>query len=292
MNLTSSPVSPEAAPGSRLGAGWMVVASVLFGLMGYCVKLASSDFSPIELVLWRTLFGVALLGPLAAVRRARFRTPHWRAHLGRSLTGYLALLLNFYAIAHLPLATAVTLNYTSPLFLAVLSVVALRERLTTQATAALALGFAGVVLLLRPTFAADAWLAGVMGLGAGFLAGWAYLHVRELGRLGEPEWRTVFYFALVSSVGGLVLMAFNDWHPVNAHNVWPLAGIGLTATLAQLAMTRAYKVGRKMLAASLSYLTVVFSSLIGIFAWNDPLSPGLLGGMALIVVSGIVASRR
>nr|WP_254894526.1 DMT family transporter [Chromobacterium haemolyticum] len=276
----------------RLGSGWMVVAAVFFGLMGVFVKLGAEYFSSTELVFWRTLVGVVTLGAAALWRRDRFATPLLRYHVQRGLIGYVSMLLYFYAIAHLPLSTAVTLNYTSPMFLALLSVALLRERLPKQALAGLALGFVGVVLLLRPTLSSEAWVAGLLGVGSGLLAGWSYLHVRELGRQGEPEWKVVFYFALISTLGGLLLMLFESWHPVTLENAWLLLGLGATATIAQLAMTRAYKVGRKLLAANLSYLTVVFSTLLGVGLWGDPLSAASLAAMGLIIVSGMLASRR
>ncbi|MCS3804796.1 S-adenosylmethionine uptake transporter [Chromobacterium alkanivorans] len=276
----------------RLGSGWMVVAAVFFGLMGVFVKLGAEYFSSTELVFWRTLVGVVTLGAAALWRRERFATPLLRYHVQRGLIGYVSMLLYFYAIAHLPLSTAVTLNYTSPMFLALLSVVLLRERLPAQALAGLALGFVGVVLLLRPTLSSEAWLAGLLGVGSGLLAGWSYLHVRELGRQGEPEWKVVFYFALISTLGGLLLMLFETWHPVTLQNAWLLLGLGATATIAQLAMTRSYKVGRKLLAANLSYLTVVFSTLLSVSLWGDPLSAASLAAMGLIIVSGMLASRR
>lgn len=275
-----------------LGAGWMVVAAVFFALMGVCVKLGAAYLSSTALVFWRTLIGVVVLGAAALARGQSFRTPYLRYHLQRGLMGYTSLLLYFYAIAHLPLATAVTLNYTSPMFLALLSVLVLKERLPARAVAALALGFCGVVLLLRPTLDAGSWLPGVMGLTSGLLAGWSYLHVRELGRLGEPEWRVVFYFALIATLGGAVLVSLEGWQPVGADAWLAVLGLGVTATIAQLAMTRAYKVGSKLHAANLSYLTVVFSTLLGVLLWDELLPLTALAAIVLIVVSGMVASRR
>lgn len=275
-----------------LGAGWMVVAAFFFGLMGVFVKLGSASLSSSALVFWRTLIGVLLLGIPALLKGQRFATPCLRRHIQRGLLAYTSLLLYFYAIAHLPLATAVTLNYTSPMFLALLSVVFLREKLSPRALFALALGFVGVVLLLRPTLASDAWLVGLMGLCSGLLAGWSYLHVRELARLGEPEWRIVFYFALIATLGGAVLVSFEGWQPMDGYTMLMVAGLGITATIAQLAMTRAYKVGNKLVAANLSYLTVVFSTLLGVLLWDESLPGASLSAIILIVISGMLASRR
>ncbi|WP_371926417.1 DMT family transporter [Chromobacterium sp. IIBBL 290-4] len=152
----------------RLGSGWMVVAALFFALMGLFVKLGAEYFSSTELVFWRTLIGVLALGCAALWRRERFATPLLRYHLQRGVIGYASLLMSFYAIAHLPLATASTLTYTSPMFLALLSVVLLREKLPARAMMGLALGFVGVVLLLRPTLSGEVLVCRSDGAGVGF----------------------------------------------------------------------------------------------------------------------------
>jgi drug/metabolite transporter (DMT)-like permease len=286
------PLAESPPPRRGLGSAWMIVAALLFSLMGVFVKEGAQNFTPVELVFWRTLFGVLMLGIPACLHGQRFATPHLKVHLVRGCAGYVALLLIFYTIAHLPLVTAITLNYTSPMFLALLSVLWLKERFSGRMAAALALGFVGVTLLLRPTLGGDLWFYGLVGVASGAASGLAYLHVRELGQLGEPEWRVVFYFALLSTVLGAALVTFTGWHALTLDNIGPLLGIGLTATLGQLAMTRAYKVGRKLVAANLSYLSVVFSSLLGALLWGDKLPLDSYVAIAVIVCSGIVASRR
>jgi S-adenosylmethionine uptake transporter len=296
MNTSHQPkiaiLAESPAPRRGLGSAWMIVATLLFALMGVFVKKGAQSFTPVELVFWRTLFGVLMLGIPARLRGQRFVTPHLKVHLIRGCTGYVALLLTFYAMAHLPLATAVTLSQTSPMFLALLSVLWLKERFSGRMAAALALGFVGVTLLLRPTLGGDLWFFVLVGLASGAVSGVAYLHVRELGQLGEPEWRIVFYFALLSTVLGAALVTCTGWHALTLHNIGPLVGVGLTATFGQLAMTRAYKVGRKLVAANLSYLSVVFSSLLDGLLWGDKLPLDSYVAIAVIVCSGIVASRR
>ena len=274
------------------GAWWMVLAAASFGLMGVFVKLAAATLGTVELVFWRTAFAVLLLGGNALLRRQSFATPLLARHLQRGVLGYVSLLCYFYGISHLPLSTAVTLNYTSPLFLALLSMLLLRERLSAAAMLAMLLGFAGVALLLKPTLDGVGMLPALLGLGSGFLAGWSYLHVRELGQAGEAEWRTVFYFALISTLGGLLLMLGQQWHPLDAANLPWVLGLGVTAMIAQLAMTRAYKLGRKLLVANLSYLTVVFSALFGMLVWQHVITVDELLAMGLIILSGILAGRR
>lgn len=278
----------------RLGSAWMVVAAVFFALMGGLVKKSSQSFGFgfYELVFWRTVFAVVVLGILALARQERFATVHWRAHLSRGVAGTLGLLLFFYGITHLPLATATTLNYTSSLFLAVLSFVFLRESIAPSTWLALVLGFVGIVVLLRPTFASGQEWAGIIGLSAGLCAGWAYLQVRELSLLGEPGWRVVFYFSLVATIISGMLASMTGWHALSWEGALYVLGIGITATIAQLCLTRAYQVGRKFVVASLSYLTVVFSCLVGVWWLGDAIYWQELVGMGIIILSGVVSASR
>ncbi len=280
----------------RLGSGWMVVAALFFAVMGALVKKSAQDFGFgfYELVFWRTVFAVVCLGAWAAAGGRRFATPHWRMHISRGVAGTLGLILFFYALARLPLATATTLSYTSALFLALLSWWLLKERVSKRMLLVLLIGFAGIVLLLRPTFAHGQQWAGLLGLGAGLCAGWAYLQVRELGLAGEPGWRVVFYFSLLATLISALMASLTGWQALSSDSAPYVLGIGLTATVAQLCLTRAYQVGRKLVVAGLSYLTVVFSTLLGVWWLGDAIHWQELVGMGMIVVSGIwgAASRR
>lgn len=271
---------------------WMLAASLLFASMGVCVKLASQQgFSAAEVVFYRSALSLLLMLPLLWWKGTSLRTPHWRFHLQRSISGFVALSLYFWAITLLPLATAVTLNYTAPIFLAVLLVVVSGERFQPKMILALGVGLLGVVMLLHPTFRSDQIFGGVVGLVSGLLAAVAYFNVRELGAKGEPEARTVFYFSLVSTIGSLGWLAFTPMQAVTPANAGLLLGVAGFATVAQLAMTRAYKRGKTLLSASLAYTTVIFSSLFGMWFWGEVLAADAWLAIALIVLSGILAGR-
>ena len=285
-------MSHSSPPADRLGSGWMVISAALFALMGAFAKAAGSrfGFSFNELVFWRMLFGLFAIGLPEWWRGHAFRTPYLKSHLNRSITGSVALLLSFYAITHLPLATAVTLNYTSSLFLALLSFLLLKEEIVPMMLAALLMGFGGIIILLQPSLGSGQQLAALIGLASGLGAGWAYLQVRELSLLGEPSWRVVFYFCCVATAMSGAMACIQGWHPPAPSALPYLLGLGLSGTLAQLAMTRAYQVGRKLTVASLSYLTVVFSTLLGIFWLGDGTSWHEIAGMLVIVGAGVLGS--
>jgi drug/metabolite transporter (DMT)-like permease len=195
----------------------------------------------------------------------------------------------FYALTVLPVATAITLNYTSPVFLALLIAWLARERLSARLSVTLLLGFAGVVLLLRPTLQGDQLYAGLIGLASGALSAVAYWNVRALVQADEPESRVVFYFGLISCSGALVWMAPQHWTPLSLQNVGVVAAMGVAGAFGQLAMTRAYGKGSTLVAAALSYSSIVFSSLLGIVVWSDVLPLVAWLGIALIITAGILA---
>lgn len=276
-------------------SSWMLAAAALFALMGVLVKHLSAQFSSAELVFYRSVFGLGAIWIVIALTSRKLwsplRTPHGMAHVWRGLSGFSALVLFFYAIAHLPLATAVTLNYTAPLFLAGLSAWWLKEKHGRGLIAAVWLGFVGIVLLLQPQLDREAWVPALLGLVSGMLAAVAYVNVKSLGRLGEPEWRVVFYFTLLSTLGGAAWMAVAGFHRPQVAD-WPwLAGIGVTATLAQLALTRAYHRGRTLTVGALAYTTVGFSAVYGVLLFGEHLPWLAWVGMAMVAAAGILAVR-
>jgi drug/metabolite transporter (DMT)-like permease len=275
----------------RMGALWMLVAGFLFGCMGVFVKLGAGEFSHIELVFYRSFFGLLMVYVILRQQRVSLVTIHLRSHLWRGISGSVALALFFYCITVLPLATAVTLNYTAPLFLTIFTMLVFKDKFHLPLTIAITLGFCGVVLLLHPTLQRDQWLAGLLGLISGVLAAIAYLNVKQLGRIGEPEVRTVFYFSLTASICSGAWMLFDHVHAITPEGFSILLGLGLSGTLAQLAMTRAYREGKTLVVGSLAYSTIIFASIFGMILWGEalPLSGWL--GMALIIAGGVISLR-
>lgn len=269
----------------------MLVAGLLFACMGVFVKLGGAHFSSSELVFYRAFFGLLVVTAVLCHRRTPLATPHWRGHLWRGLSGTVAMMLFFYCIANLPLATAITLNYTSSLFLTALTLVIFKERFHLPLTASLTLGFVGVVLLLHPTLERDQFVGGLMGLTSGFLAGVALLNVRQLGLKGEPADRVVFYFNVVATLFSAIWMAQGEIHRPTPAELALLLAIGASGTFAQLAMTRAYRVGQTQAMSSLSYSTIAFASLFGLLLWQETLPLEGWLGIALIIGSGMLSLR-
>ncbi|MDO9114891.1 MAG: EamA family transporter [Polaromonas sp.] len=326
---------------------WMLAAAFFFATMAVCVKIASEHFNSAELVFYRGLLGMFFMWALARTRGVTLATQYPGMHMWRSLVGVISLGAWFYAIAHLPLATAMTLNYMSSVWIATFLVggallmgllPARGDNATSMGTSSQAgaaepalpghrrsapllpargsavrkatsvgaishqgplvltviTGFIGVVMMLRPTIEQNQAFAGLIGLMSGLLAAFAYMQVMALARVGEPETRTVFYFAVGSAVAGglgMLVAGVSEWHWKPA--LW-LLPLGVLASLGQLCMTRAYSMAKTrsatLVVANLQYSGIVFGAIYSLVLFGDQIP--LLGwaGMALIVASGIAAT--
>jgi S-adenosylmethionine uptake transporter len=273
---------------------WMLVSALFFALMAACVKLASAHYGTAEIVLFRSLVGVVVLFAYARLTGQSLLTSVAGMHIRRSVMGVTALALWFYAIGKLPLGTAMTLNFSSPLFSTafVIGAALISGRRVPWALAGcVGIGFAGVVLILRPSFVAGHELPALVGLLSGFLSAVAYRHVRDLGRIGEPEWRTVFYFSLCGSVLGLIgAVPDGLTRDHTAAGLVTLIAVGVSATLAQLTMTRAYGKGRTVLTANLQFSAIVFAALLGMVLFGDRIGFAGWLGIGIIIASCVAAA--
>ncbi|MDM4767232.1 DMT family transporter [Pelomonas sp. SE-A7] len=277
----------------------MIAASFLFATMSVCVKLASSDYGAGEIVMYRGLVGVAMIALMARVHGLSLRTTVPAMHFWRSLSGVCALSLWFYSIGQLPLATAMTLNYMSSVWMALFliggAVLLGTNKVDSRLVAAVLLGFVGVALVLRPTIDQQQAWHGIAGLLSGMLSALAYLQITALGRAGEPEYRIVFYFSVGGVIAGALVSLSGIVGPTRFHSHSPkglalLLAVGLLATVAQLMMTRAYGRGKTLVNASLQYLGIVFSSLYGVWLFNELLHWTAVLGIVLIVGAGLAAT--
>ena len=282
---------------------WMLFASFIFAIMGVCVKLASATSTTSEIVMSRGAVGMLLIFGLTRLQGHSLKTALPWHHAWRGFVGVTALWLWFFSIARLPLATAMTLNYMAPIWIA--SIVFTlgwwhrQRRFEWGLALAILSSFGGVALLLRPSIHAEQWLGGLLALISGFLSALAYMQVKKLGQMGEPEYRVVFYFSVSGLIAGLLTGLTDSYlrsgqfhllHALTARDLLLLLAIGLTATVAQIAMTRAYRLGAMLVTANLQYTGIVFSSIWGILIWGDHLEASGWLGIAIILGSGVAAT--
>ena len=271
-----------------MNAVWMLLAGLSFSITGVLVKYGSGQFTSAELVFHRCFWSLVFLFIIMKLRRQKVGRTNLRRHFARSLAGFASMILFFHAMTVLPLATATTLSYTSPLFLVVLSIFWLKEKAHPLQILTICMGFAGVLILLGPSFNHGQLPDALSGLAAGLLAGVAYMNVRSMGREGEPVWNTVFYFSLISTILSAIWAVFHTMHPLTWGNLWIVTGIGFSATLGQLFLTKAYQSGQTVVTGAFNYSTIIFASLFGVVLWGETLSPMAWAGMAILIGSGIV----
>ena len=283
-------------------AVWMILSAFLIASMGVCVKFASAYFTGAELVFYRGVVSMVFMAAYAQVYGTSLRTRYPAMHAWRSVIGVTSLSAWFYAITHLPLATAMTLNYMSSVWIAAFLVGGTLmmskpgKKGPSQGPLVLAIlaSFAGVVMLLRPAIDQNQSFAGLIGLLSGLGAAFAYMQVMAISRMGEPEIRTVFYFAVGTMIAGALGMSVTGLSSWNwQHALW-LPPLGILASLGQLAMTKAYSMsqnhGGTLMVANLQYSGIVFAALYSVMLFGDSIPLIGWAGMALIIVSAITAT--
>jgi drug/metabolite transporter (DMT)-like permease len=274
----------------RRGALLMVGSALLFAVMGVSVKLAAQSLPNVLVVFFRNLLGLIMLAPWLLRLGARgLRTRELPGHLARGIAGLLAMYCFFYAIGHMRLADAVLLNYSLPLFVPFVERAWLGEPMPAGIWPPILLGFAGLVVILRPGSGVFEPVA-LVGLAAAVFAALAQVGVRRLTK-SEPVTRIVFYFGAVSTLVSAAPAAL-AWRLPDAAALPALLLLGASATGAQLLMTRAYSHAPAAQVGPFIYSSVVFAGVFDWLIWRRLPDSVFLAGAALVVVAGALALRR
>ena len=268
---------------------YALLSAVSIALMAACVRTASAELPRSEIVFFRNFISLMLLLPFVTRRRLPLRTKKYGLHLFRAIFGVTAMYLYFYAIAYLPLADAVLLNYTSPLFISFFAFILLGEQLNKSRRLSILIGFVGVCCLFHPS-SAIASVAGLLGLLSGVSAGLAQVSIRKLSAT-EPGLLIVTLYALLGSAFTLIPMLFEFTMP-GAGSWAALIGVGFFGSLGQLGMTRAYTLAPASQVAPLGYFGLVFAGLIGLVFWNETPDYWMLTGTLFIVAAGIIVAQE
>jgi drug/metabolite transporter (DMT)-like permease len=276
----------------RRGAIYALYAAVAFSVMGICIKAVPND-TPNEVVVFiRCFVGLLALLPWALRNgAASIRTRRLGGHLIRAGFGVLAMYAFFYAIAHLPLAVAMLLTYSTPLWVPFIAWAWIQERPPLIVLPAVLLGIAGIALIVKPGSLEMNWTAGIIGIGSGVLAGCAMVGIRRITDT-EPAPRIVFYFALLSSVISAIPLSWS-WQTPGWQALALLVAAGISATIGQLNLTRAYSCAPAARIGPFTYATVVFSALLAWLLWGEALDRwSILGSMLVITTCVLVSWRR
>jgi len=275
-------IAPVDSP--RIAVLWMVFGSVCFGTMNALVKWTSFHADVWMIIMVRSAVIAFAVAIFATSRGLSLKVSDKRTMLLRCVVGLTAMILYFTALGRIPIGQAVTLQYTAPLFVALLSGRVIRERVEPVVALLVGTAFAGIVLIVSPDLSSidsDALLA----LGSGFFAAMAYMYVREL-RNTDSASSVVFWFAAFSVVGS-IFQALPDVAGLEWKTIAALIGIGIGAGGGQVGITMAYHRANAAWVSAFSYLTVIVATFYGFTLFNESLGASdWLGGL-LIVGSGI-----
>jgi len=275
------------------GALFAIGAAAAFACMSALIKIAGEGLPNPVIVFFRNFFALVVLAPWLLARRGSGVTLATRRpgmHLLRATTGLGAMYCFFFAISQLPLASAVLLNYSQPLFLPFIAWAWIGERPPTRIYPAVILGFVGVILILKPGLG---WAgpAGLFGLGAGILAAISMAAIRRMSST-EPTLRIVMYFSVLATLVSAVPAAMY-WQTPDTTEWLALAGAGVIAVAGQLFLTQAYSLAPAAHIGALIYTTVLFAALIGWLVWHEnPDALSIVGGLTVILAALIVVFVR
>jgi drug/metabolite transporter (DMT)-like permease len=292
------PVADESRPRADVvsskshlrAAGLMLASTVLFGAMALTIRLASQELHTFEVAFFRNFFGlVAALPLLARHGTGLLRTPRLARYLFRCAIGIVSMFAGFWAIGHLPLAQAISLSYSSPLFVTIFAALILRERVRGRRWTAVGLGFLGVVVLLRPgssTFDAFSLIA----VGAAVFNALVSIQIKELSRT-EPADRIVFWTTALwvpMSLGPALFV----WHwPHGLTWLWVVLA-GLLGTGGHMLWTRALKLGEVSALMPISFMQLPLVAIAGYLWFGERLDRWTVLGAAIIVGSNAYITHR
>ena len=274
---------------TRSGPFWFIISCCAFASMWVMIRYAARHLHSFEITFFRNLIGLLVLMPMMVGNPGLIKFSRLRLHLARATSGFIATMGTFYAVANAPLADALAINYTAPLFGTLGAVLMLGERIRARRIAALAVGFAGMLLVLRP---------GAVPLTPGIIAaivsavttGYSIVAMRSLVGVDDPRAVAAWTFIL-TTLPSLAVAAFVWQTPPVA--VWPLlAGIGVAAAIGQFSLTQAFSFSEASAVLPLDFVRFGLVTAAGVLLFDEHYDAMTLAGGALILGSTIYLAVR
>lgn len=270
----------------------MLLAVALFALMDAGLKLLAPHYPPLQVGALRGLSSLPfILGwILATVGLPSLLRVRWPLHLLRAALG-IAMMAGFvYGLRSLPLSTAYAITFVAPLLVTAMAVPLLGERVGPRRWIAIGVGLLGVLVILRPTGEGMLTLGGLAILLAAVCYAASAITVRLLARTDSTQAMVFWLMALMAL--GSALLAWRDWLPIQASHLWIIAGIGVAGSLAQVALTEAFRRGEASLVAPLEYTALLWGSVLDATLWGVLPDRITWLGAGIIIASGLYLLRR
>jgi drug/metabolite transporter (DMT)-like permease len=269
---------------------WMVLACVSFAGLWVMIRIASEELHPFAIVVWRNFIGLMWLMPMILLTPGLLKTERLPGHLRRAASGLIATFATFYAVANAPMANVLAINYTAPLFATIGAMLFLGERIRWVRGAALALGFVGMLLVLRPgatEMTPGLWAAVISAITTAF----SYLAIKQLTGVDDPRAVAVWSFVLTTPASFLLALPFWTWPSAD---LWPiLVALGACAASGQLALSRAFSLADAGAVMPFDFVRFGLITLAGILLFGERYDPlTLVGGMVILASTIILALRE
>ena len=287
----------ESAGGTRLrsqplrGIAYMAGAGFCLTLLDVAVKWLTTDYTPPQIAFIRYAICICLAAAIATraggVGTLRTRRP--LGHLLRSALNLATMLTFYYALARLPLADAISIGYAAPLFMTVLSVPLLHERVGWRRWSAVLIGFVGVIVILRPS---GAGLDGgsLLALLSAFLYALTLITSRQLSAT-ESSHTILFYYSVAVLIATGAAMPWM-WVTPRWADLWAFALAGIAGSVGQFLLNQAFRYGEVSLLAPIEYVTLLWATLFGFAVWGELPGPPVLVGAAIIIASTLYIAQR
>ena len=293
--MPSAPTSPASPPQHRPLLALLIRLGAIAAIstMTALVKLASAHGVHLaEIMFWRQglTIPIILAWVMATGSLAQLKTNRPKTHAVRGIYGMIGMVLNFSAFIMLPLAEATTFGFTAPIFAVILSVILLKEKVGIYRSAAVALGFIGVIVIAQPGSGHIQPLGAAVALGAAFMIALISIQVADLNRTEKPL-TIVFWFAAFSTPVAALFLPFVG----KAHDgtTWALlAGIGVVGTVAQLLLTAALRYGAVASVIVMDYSSLIWATLYGWLIWDQLPPTATWLGAPMIIAAGLVIAWR
>ena len=275
---------------NQLGFLYMFLSVCAFSFMDLIVKW--SDNYPIgEVIFFRGFFGLIPIFLLIPRERLRnfYQTKRHKLHFQRCLSGLIALIAIFTALRKLPLATVVSISFAAPIFITIMSIFFLNEKVGVYRWLAVLVGFIGIVIITEPglnSFNIYYLYPIIFCIGLSYVA----IVIKQLS-LTEPIWLIGFYFSFTIMMTSFLTLPYG-WIMPSLKDFILLSLVGILGGAANLLLTQSYKFSEVSLVSPLKYLSLLFAIFFGYLIWNEIPSYKTLVGASLVILSSIIIFRR
>ncbi|KWS02261.1 Integral membrane protein [Lysobacter capsici AZ78] len=282
--MSATPAHPLRA------AGLMLASTLCFGVMAIAIRLASTSLHTFEIAFFRNLFGLlAVLPLLLGAQRAELRTRQLPKYFVRCLIGMFSMLAGFWALGHLPLAQAISLTYSTPIFVTIAAVLFLREHVRARRWLAVAAGFIGVLIIVRPG-SAEFSVDSLAALLAAVLGGVIAIQIKQLSKVDSANTIVLYTYAFWVPMSLLPALFVWQW-PHGITWVW-IAAAGLFGTGGQVLWTHALKLGEVSALTPISFTQLPLVAAAGWLWFGETLDIYTVIGAAIILGSNAYIAHR